>query len=80
MSKSKVVHKQGIQTAEKYIGFGQYIRVKGVVWNSRFCLWQVRIGDNNKRFHIGYFKTFDEAVNARKHAEMKFNYHENHGA
>ena len=31
--------------------------------------WTARIGFNNKRYHLGTFKTFEEAVIARKNAE-----------
>lgn len=35
-------------------------------------LWRVRIGLMGKRIHIGYFKTPEEAMAARKQAELKY--------
>ncbi len=36
--------------------------------------WKACIAVNRKRIHIGYFSTFDEAVEARKAAEAKYGY------
>lgn len=47
----------------------------GVIWFPQTSRWQVRIGKQ----HVGYFKTFDEAVAARRDAERLHGYHENHG-
>lgn len=41
--------------------------------------WKVGIGYNSSRIHLGYFNDFFEAVCARKSAEIKYGYHENHG-
>lgn len=38
-------------------------------------IWEARIG----RSLIGYFDSFDDAVIARKEAEVKHGFHENHG-
>ena len=51
----------------------------GVYWVNRLNRWQVQIGVNGKEKHIGLFKDFDEAVVARKEAEVKYGYHKNHG-
>jgi len=37
------------------------------------------IGHEWKRIHLGTFDTEDEACEARINAELKYNYHENHG-
>ena len=42
--------------------------------------WKMQITDNEGRRHWYFFKTFDEAVAARKEAEIKYGYHKNHGA
>ena len=42
--------------------------------------WRARISINGKCVLIGWYKTFQEAVEARKDAELKFGYHVNHGA
>lgn len=46
--------------------------VPGVNWKSSRNTWCVRIGVNNQRIHVGYFKNFDDAVKARKEAEEKY--------
>ena len=53
----------------------------GVRWNKKDKRWHARIGGGGgKSFkHIGVYKTFDEAVAARKQAEIEMGYHPNHG-
>lgn len=34
---------------------------------------------NAKKVHLGYFNAFDDAVAARKAAEVEHNFHPNHG-
>lgn len=46
--------------------------VKGVNWNCKLEQWQVRIGYNKKRIHLGYFNDFEEAVKVRKEAEKYY--------
>jgi hypothetical protein len=41
--------------------------------------WKARIGHNMASITIGTFKTFDEAVAARRNAERELGYHPNHG-
>lgn len=41
--------------------------------------WIASIGHNARNVHLGYFENFDEAVYARKSAEVKYGYHKNHG-
>ena len=43
--------------------------------------WQARIGagGKGKRLDLGTFETFDEAVAARKKAEIEYGFHKNHG-
>jgi len=53
--------------------------VQGVHWNKGLNKWMVRIGNNGKRKHLGYFENFEEAVKIRKQAELELNYHPNHG-
>lgn len=43
--------------------------VTGVYWNKRKSKWQSLIMINGKRKGLGYFRTFDEAVAARKASE-----------
>ena len=42
--------------------------------------WTARIVDKNKKeLHLGTFKSKQEAINARKVAEVRLGYHANHG-
>lgn len=57
-----------------------YSGVTGVNWHKPTFRWHARIYDlSGKNKHLGYFINFEEARQARKEAEVKFNYHENHG-
>jgi hypothetical protein len=51
----------------------------GIGWRKDKKVWQVQIGKNGKNIHIGNFKNKEDAIKARKEAEKKYNYHENHG-
>lgn len=46
--------------------------VTGVTYNSMSGKWSVQIYRKNKKIHIGLFKEFDDAVNARKKAEAEY--------
>jgi len=52
--------------------------VMGVHWYKAYKMWQVYIGDVNRK-NIGYFRCFGAAVKARKAAERDNAYHPNHG-
>mgnify|MGYP003321531520 CR=1 FL=1 len=41
--------------------------------------WQSKITSNGKSYYLGLFSNFDDAVKARKQAETKYGFHENHG-
>lgn len=41
--------------------------------------WRAYINHNRKRQYLGYFDTFEEAVAARKAAELKYGFSPNHG-
>lgn len=47
----------------------------GVSYSRRHKLWCAKIGDN----HIGWFRDKDSAIGARREAELKMEYHDNHG-
>lgn len=53
--------------------------VMGVTWKSHCSRWAARIVISDKDIHLGYFHTLEEAAAARKAAERKFGFHENHG-
>lgn len=46
--------------------------VTGVNWHEQAQMWVARIGVNNKRIILGFFKDFEEAVKVRKEAEEKY--------
>tara|TARA_R110002020_G_scaffold472357_1_gene700266 strand:- start:6 stop:494 length:489 start_codon:yes stop_codon:yes gene_type:complete len=52
--------------------------VPGVVWHSRDHIWSVSITSGTRKM-LGSFTDFFEAVCARKSAELKYNFHPNHG-
>ena len=41
--------------------------------------WSARISSDNKQYHLGTFDTREEAVSARKAAEIAHGFHLNHG-
>lgn len=51
----------------------------GVSWYSRGEVWRAAISTDAGKKHIGYFSNLDDAINARKQAEIALGYHENHG-
>lgn len=51
----------------------------GVRWHETQLRWHAFIRHEGKQKHLGSFKEFSDAVNARKLAEIKFGYHKNHG-
>ena len=53
--------------------------VIGVCWFKNLNKWVANIKVDNKQKHLGYFLDFNDAVRARKLAEIKFKFHANHG-
>ena len=39
---------------------------KGINWSKRENRWRTTICENGKRLHLGYFKTLEKAINARR--------------
>lgn len=52
---------------------------QGVYLDRRNGRWIACIHKNNKRIALGVFGRKEDAIEARKEAEKKYNYHENHG-
>ena len=52
----------------------------GVRWNSNANKFRAEIRKDGKTIHLGYFDTLEEAVAARKAANIKYKFHENHGS
>ncbi len=48
------------------------------VWKKRKT-WNASIHKDSKKIHLGAFKNKNDAIKARKEAEVNFGYHENHG-
>jgi hypothetical protein len=46
--------------------------VKGIDFCKRRSCWRARIAANKKIIHLGEYKLFDEALAARKNAEIKY--------
>lgn len=46
--------------------------VKGVSMHNASGLWRAQIAVDRKQMHLGYFSAFDDAVAARKAAELRY--------
>lgn len=53
--------------------------VAGVSYAERDAVWMASIKVDGKGKVLGHFQTFDEAVAARKAAEVHYGFHPNHG-
>lgn len=53
--------------------------VTGVSFLNREKKWRARISKGGKELTLGVFNNFDDAVKARRVAEVKLGFHENHG-
>jgi hypothetical protein len=51
----------------------------GVSWYKRKGKWQVKIKVDTKFIWIGYFHDLNEAIKAKKEAELEHGFHQNHG-
>lgn len=51
----------------------------GVVWHRRDRRWQASIRHGGKKNHLGLFERLDDAVRARREAEVRLGFHPNHG-
>ena len=52
----------------------------GVYWFKRDKKWRAYITVNQKQIHLGYFDKKEDAISARKEANIKYDFHRNHGA
>jgi len=53
--------------------------VIGVCWSKTVSKWAAQIKVDEKSINIGRFDSFDDAVAARKAAEIEYGFHANHG-
>ncbi len=53
--------------------------VTGVFFQKNRKTWNASIHKDSKKIHLGAFKNKNDAIKARKEAEVNFGYHENHG-
>jgi hypothetical protein len=44
----------------------------GVYWSKANNMWRVEIGHRNTRHNLGYFKNIEDAIKARKDAELRY--------
>lgn len=54
-------------------------RTTGVHWNKARQRWRARIMLDGADIDLGFFKSYDEAIQRRKAAEFLYGFHENHG-
>ena len=54
--------------------------VVGVFFKNDIQKWAARIMVNRKSIYLGAFSLKDDAITARKNAEVKYNFHPNHGS
>lgn len=55
-------------------------KVNGVCVHKPSGRYRAYIGEGYKQKHLGLFDTLEEAMQARKQADVEHNYHKNHGA
>lgn len=53
--------------------------VVGVNFSKKRGKWIARIATNDTRLYLGAYSVFEDACNARKRAEVLYDYHKNHG-
>lgn len=51
----------------------------GIYWNKSLNKWMVFIIKNKKRIYLGLYKSKNQAIQTRKAANIKYEFHENHG-
>lgn len=52
----------------------------GIYWQADRSTWVAKIGFGGAKFHLGTYRTKEEAILAREVAESRFGFHTNHGA
>ena len=73
----EVTHQENAQNFKKQRG--NTSGATGVYWKKGNGKWCAQIGLNLGTIYLGLYDSFFDAVCARKSAELKHNFHENHG-
>ena len=66
------VANQSIQCINKRTAKNNTSGVKGVYWVKSQNLWKATIFSKGKEIYLGSYKNIDDAINARKEAEIKY--------
>lgn len=53
--------------------------LNGISWDKARNKWVARIYDHGKQIPLGRYSNIDDAIAARKEAELRYGYFENHG-
>lgn len=53
--------------------------MRGIYWYAPTKRWVAKINHQRRMLHLGYFKDKNAAIAARREAERKLGFHENHG-
>lgn len=79
---NRILNLRNVSKIENGRNQGVYVTNKsglpGVYWNNQLERWHARI-NSPKRIHLGFFDNIFDAACAKKSAEKKLCYHENHG-
>lgn len=51
----------------------------GVDWHKIKKKWRAQVGVGGKKIYLGYFDDIEDAVSARGQANIKYEFHKNHG-
>jgi hypothetical protein len=80
---NRLVNLRSVSNAENHKNMAMYKRntsgVIGVYWHGEANKWHAQIRINGKRCNLGFYDDIDQAVAARKDAEVRHGYHANHG-
>lgn len=72
-----VTHRENLRNVRK--SKNNTSGVTGVSWSAYHEKWAARIKTDYKLLHLGVFINKEDAIAARKAAEVKHGFHENHG-
>ena len=71
--------RQGENTKNRSMAKNNTSGFNGVFWDKVLGKWRARISVNKKPKYLGCFEEKSDAIQARKEANKKYGYHENHG-